>query len=362
MDLKFPRIRTLHQLVRNLESKSPGLESLKLREGPDLELTGSLRVFANDEHEKELVLDGVEDLFKRNFVDDAKSKLLDVLNDSSFYRGFPELATYGWLERHSMWFNPQIKVDHPDVLNPNGSTLDGVLALYNTAFDIKSFGLGAYLANKLIEDLAQKFNLSRVGIEGPMDVDPKTVETDALGQQSAIARELHAHREFKIPSLSWTIRVMPPRPVSMSVRTWEPYKQAEELQFYPFKQAAQFTTKQPFMLIFSYLARLNPFSREESNGFNERFFRSLARRAFIGLSNSPGPLRDLDSRVTNRTLGYASRLLSSLMFVDLETERYHVFFNPRATNPISGGIENFIHNSHPTTDLASYDDFKYDSY
>ena len=335
---------------------------MKLREGPDSDLAGSLQVFANQEHEKELVLDALECLVNRGLLDEAKSKLLEVLNEQSFYRGFPELATYGWLERHSMWFDPQVKFDPPDVLNPNGCILDGVMALYNTAFDIKAFGLSAYLANKLIRDLEEKFGVSRVKIDGKMDVDPKTVQIEAFGKQVEIAKQLRNGIEYRIPPLGWIIDVMPSEPVNTSVRSCAPYKQAEDLQFYPFKRAAQFTTGKPFMLIFAYLPRFNLFLREDSVGFTEKFFRSLARRAFIGLSNDTQPLSNHDPRVKNRTLGDASRLLAGLMFVDLESERYHVFFNPRTANPIARGIEHFARNSHPITDLASYDDFAHDNY
>lgn len=43
-------------------------------------------------------------------------------------------------------------------------------------------------------------------------------------------------------------------------------------------------------------------------------------------------------------------------------EKYHVFSNPRATNPFPGGIMSFIFNSHLHTDMASYDDFEHDNY
>ena len=148
----------------------------------------------------------------------------------------------------------------------------------------------------------------------------------------------------------------------MSVPTWGPYTQAEELRFYPFKQAAQFTTNKPFMLIFGYLRRFNPFLHEDATGFTEKFFRSLARRAFIQLSNDPQPLSNFDERVKGVTLGEASQLLSAIMFIDLDSERYHVFSNPRARNPIRRGIVNLTMDTHPVTDLASYDDFEHDNY
>jgi hypothetical protein len=201
-----------------------------------------------------------------------------------------------------------------------------------------------------------------VKIDGKMDVDPKAVQIEAFGKQIEIAKQLRNGREYRIPSLGWTIDVMPSQPVNTSVRSWDPYKQAEDLQFYPFKQAAQFTTGKPFMLIFAYLPRFNPFLQEDPVGFTEKFFRSLARRAFIGLSDDTQPLSIHDLRVKNRTLGDASRLLSGLMFVDLESERYQVFFNSRTANPIARGIEHFAMNSHPITDLASCDDFAHDNY
>lgn len=230
IDFKFPRIKTLHQLVKNLESKSSVIEPFKLGDTVDKPLAGDALVFANTEHEKELVLDGAEYLVNHGVPGDAKSKLLDILNDDSFYRGFPELATYGWLERHSMGVKPQVDVKHPDVLNPNGCTLDGVLLPYDVAFDIKSFGLAAYLANKLVRDLRENFKIQRVKLEGKMDVDTKDVEADALGQMSTIAKELRAGRDYKIPSLGWRISLMQPVPLSDSVRSWGPYRQAEELR------------------------------------------------------------------------------------------------------------------------------------
>ena len=95
-------------------------------------------MFANTEHEKELILDGVEYLVSQGFRDDSKSKLLVVLNEGSFYRGFPELATYGWLERHSIGVKPQVEVKYPDVPNPNGCGFNRILLPFNFNFDKNS--------------------------------------------------------------------------------------------------------------------------------------------------------------------------------------------------------------------------------
>jgi hypothetical protein len=356
-------IDTRHQLIDDLEKRSSVIGSMALAKAADSQLGDDVGVFANQEHEKELITKAVEYLVTNASLDLAATKrmLEAVFNENKFSGAFTELATYGWLARPSLPFDPQVELRHPEILNQNPTTLDGILSLYDTAFDIKAFGLAAYLANKLARRLLVQG--LKVDVSGPMDVDVKTVQTEALDKLSTIEAHLRAgDNEYKIPSLHWTVAIRPNRPVNTRVRTWGPYKQAEELRFYPFKQAAQFTTKRPFMLIFPYLPRFNPFLREDKIGFTETFFRSLARRAFIQLSSDSQPLANYDDRVSGVTLGEASQLLSGIMFIDLDSERYHVFFNPRAKNPIQPGIVDFTMNTHPITDLASYDDFEHDNY
>jgi hypothetical protein len=66
-------------------------------------------------------------------------------------------------------------------------------------------------------------------------------------------------------------------------------------------------------------------------------------------------------KLTTTTVGKASQLLSAILFVDLETERYYAYFNPRAANPISGGLGDFLLN-YPSRPLPLGDDFQYDDY
>src|SRR4029077_392774 len=130
----------------------------------------------------------------------------------------------------------------------------------------------------------------KVKAEGLVDVDVKTVEKDALGRVESIAADLRAKGVVKLPSLGWTITLIKGRPaLTTAITSSDPYKQAEELRYHPFTDARQFTTQAPFMLIFSYLPRLNLFLHDDSSGLNEKFFRSLARRAFIQLHSDGGP-------------------------------------------------------------------------
>lgn len=336
---------------------------------PDSKLTGDLGVFANQDDEKELVVVAVEQLVTTALLSaaDATSMMNGLLDETKFYGAFSELATYGWLLRHSLHFEPQVEFKHPEIVNPNKSHLDGVLTPYNTAFDIKSFGLGSYLAALFKAKLVAKAPLLRVKLSGRMDVDPKTVEKDAFGKLSEIEADLRTGKTVRIRSLSWTITPIVGRPaVVISETSTNPYKLALELKYYPFSDASQFTTKIPFMLIFSYLPRFNQFLRDDPAGLTQKFFRSLARRAFIELAADTQMAYKYDRRKgmkrSTATVGNASRLLSAILFVDLQTEGYHAFFNPRATNPIPQGIESFTMNSHPVTALRSHDDFKYDDY
>src|SRR5258708_22520506 len=112
------------------------------------------------------------------------------------------------------------------------------------------------------------------------------------------------------------------------------------------------------MLVFPYVPRFNILFTDDSSGVNERFFRSIARLAFIQLSNDSRDCSECDSAVpTGVTVGKASALLSGILFVDLSTERYHVFFNPRAEHPIPQGVESFAMNIHPPNALVWCDDF-----
>jgi hypothetical protein len=89
------------------------------------------------------------------------------------------------------------------------------------------------------------------------------------------------------------------------------------------------------MLIFSHLPRFNLFLSEDSSGLLEKFFRSLARRTFMEHARDTRPCGRYDPKVRAEvSVGEASALLSGIMFIDLGTERYHVFFNPRAKHRI----------------------------
>jgi hypothetical protein len=76
---------------------------------PDRPLTDDLRVFANQDEEKSLILCAVDRLVNLQLcdVEEAQQSLRNLAEGTNFYGTFFELATYGWMFRHSLHFEPQ---------------------------------------------------------------------------------------------------------------------------------------------------------------------------------------------------------------------------------------------------------------
>jgi hypothetical protein len=359
---------TLHELIKDLQENSSAIARMGLETLPDYKLERDLQAFANQPHEKNLVLAAVEGLVTSDLTQASKLEIMvrSLLKEASFYGAFSELATYGWLLQHGFHLEPQVDFEHPNILNPGKATLDGVLQPYGAAFDIKAFGLSHHLATVFRHLLTQGSPPLRVKLEGRMDLDVKAVEKEAFGKLAKIRADLRSGKTVKIRSLSWTITPISGRPPLVTTSTHaNAFRQAEELRHYPFSDASQFTTKTPFLLIFSYLPRFNSFLTEDTQGRPTTFFRSLARRVFIQLSVDSQNVNKYDRRTAMKlskvTVGEASRLLSALLFIDLQSEAYHVFFNPRAVNPFPSTAEDFFFN-HPSRPPPYADDFRYDDY
>lgn len=162
-------IATLHDLIKDLERESSVMSSMALGSKlSDFSLEHDISAFANQDKEKFLVQTALERLVTVQLLDisNAEDMARRLLQETSFYGAFFELATYGWLLRHGLLFEPQVRFDPPEILNQNGCTVDGVLGLFDTAFDIKAFGLATYLANLLLRKLRAKIPGLRATIDG----------------------------------------------------------------------------------------------------------------------------------------------------------------------------------------------------
>lgn len=218
-------ITTLHALIKDLEKGSSLIGSMALAQQlQDSPLANDLGVFANQDEEKALINFALERLVTLQLytIADSEKSTRELIQEHNFYGAFFELATYGWMLRHGLHFQPQVLFNPPDILNAKPCTLDGVLTAYDTAFDIKAFGLAPYLLETFIRKL-QAGGL-RVTVDGPVDVDVKTVQRDALDQLKPIAAELRNKGAVTINSLRWEIKVIKGRPpVVSSTRTSAPY-------------------------------------------------------------------------------------------------------------------------------------------
>jgi hypothetical protein len=142
-------ITTLHDLIKDLERDSSVIGSMGLAQQlQDNPLANDLRVFANQDAEKSLILFAVNRLVETAAfsIADAQKIIHELLLPTNFYGAFFELATYGWMLRHALHFQPQVAFKPPDILSANSCTLDGLLTPYDTAFDVKAFGLAPYLS------------------------------------------------------------------------------------------------------------------------------------------------------------------------------------------------------------------------
>jgi hypothetical protein len=141
-------ISSLHNLIDELESRSPNITSMGLKvKLKDDKLTGGLVNLANKPGELDRMSRSVDGLMQNSGFSaiDAEHAVRNLLTDRHFYGSFCELGAYDWLERHNAPHTAQVALGSQDVLNPNGCTIDGQFTNYHAYFDIKGFGMQAYL-------------------------------------------------------------------------------------------------------------------------------------------------------------------------------------------------------------------------
>ena len=331
---------------------------------PDRELTGGLVNLANTEADIDLVtrsLDGLVNSCSLS-VADAQKTVRDLLSDKNFYGQFCELGAYDWLLKNNAEFIVQKNLTGDNVLNPNGCTIDGLFVERELFFDIKAMGFTHYVTDQFCQRLESRLNGLKVMIDGSMDVAVKDIETFTFGQISQLTNDLQNGGTRYIQQLRWTIRAEEPKKVTISTQESNPYALAEENRFYPFKTAGQFTRNYPFLLMFAYSAQFNINLFTNFSSSAETTFRALSRRAFMQLENDPTPVRNYDSQTAPGTqLGDASRLLSALLFVNIDNGYAWLYINPRATHRLNRRYFEEIFDFMLPYEL-SIDDFEHDDY
>lgn len=356
----------IYDLINELEMRSCHIQHMNLKAGlSDAELDEHPFNLASNSDKLDAICATIDHLIENCGLatSEAKSLIRNLTSQRNFYGSYCELRAYGWLQCHGVKFRTQIQLSAVDVLNPHGCKIDGRINIPSIYFDIKAFGFQEYVAEVFRSSLEALLPGMTVTIDGSMDNDVSDINSHAFGTIQSLAATMKNGGVHKIPQLHWTIHVGKPEPVSVSTQEINPYRLAEENRYYPFKGARQFTRNKSFLLIFPYSAAFNRMLGQNFTGSTEITLRSLARRAFMQLSHDQTSARKFDKSVApNVTIANASKLLSGLLFIDLDKEAAGwLFLNPRATHNLSKDSMDQVFDFNWPQSL-SFDDFSYDNY
>jgi hypothetical protein len=281
-------LQTRHEWIQKLAQLSEHIARIEsyLTDGA---LDPDAYNLANCDAHSRLIARAAEGLILREASSPQEvEKLLGDLIGRQTYGAFAEIAAYEWLSRHPLRFTAQVKMESTEVLATKGSTLDGRIDFYDVYFDVKAFGLTGRLAQRLKEKLQKDFPGEEVLIEESWDVSPEEFG-DLIRSSEQIASELRQKRYARRGRLN--IRIQETRPVTVSMRSSDPYLLANEYALFPFSDAKQFTRKRPFILLFVVHPWFNALTvHNDFAGKDTIFTRSLARRAFMQFASDGRPL------------------------------------------------------------------------
>ena len=359
--------RSLHQAIHRLSDESTVIRDMALETKIDnAKLEGHMFNFANSNRHLSEIASAVDALADNldNPLLEAEKLLLPLFKPGTFYGSYHELRVYGWLLKNEVRFTAQSPVDETQVMNPNGSILDGKIDDIEVYFDIKSFGF-QYRAK---EDFRLKLSRelkSRVVIDGPMDVSIADIARYTFPRTNTIVAQLRETGVSTVPELHWDISTKTGRAVTTETTTTDAYRLAEENRYYAMNFAKQFTRTSPFLLIFGFGYEFNGSLHVNFANHTDTFFRSMARRLFMELVNDTRDIHELpdgySNELENVTVSHVAKLLSGVLFVNLDEDTSWLFTNPNATNPITDyHVEQMFDFEIPHRMLI--DDFAHDNY
>jgi len=267
--------------------------------------------FANSDDHNTAFARCVDGLSASGASDDTLRDYLGTLtNGNNTYGTASELLTYLWLLDHGVPFKIQIPMTAADVLNPNGSVLDGKLTFSSDVFfDIKGFGFQENMVKRLTDRLEADIPGKWIAPQGSWDVSAESLEDLLAGGYKPLRDELRQNLIAKRDGLEFVKRER--RQVRVSHHVVDPYQFAAENSSYLFRFAKQFCRNHPFFLIVAYHPWLGGQALNTNFAdFTPTATRSLARRTFIQF------LKDT-SLVFNITKAEASKLLSGIAFVNV---------------------------------------------
>jgi hypothetical protein len=244
--------------------------------------------------------------------DAAIRSLIGELTFRKTYGAFSELVAYKWFGDAGVDFTAQVPMTSAQVVNPNGSIIDGRVTLANgkvACFDIKGFGFVAHKIKILQNRLEEKLPGKTVLVEGAWNVSIDALQ-DLLDYNgfSALVSDLQKSPVVKRDPLEF--RVQNKQRVTISVHEMTPLELAQENREYPLRFASQYARQEPFLLVFI----IHPwFSQGElhqnAGSFVDRFTKELSKLAFVSFQSDT-------TLVEGVPCADATKLLSSLVFLN----------------------------------------------
>ncbi|MBX9645530.1 MAG: hypothetical protein K2X57_00565 [Xanthobacteraceae bacterium] len=352
-------VTTIHSLIKELEPPSPKIAALDLCSTiQDEQIDGERSIFGNNHDEIRMVGRSAEKLLVSQAA--LRKMMTDLLSQKNFYGQLCEFAVYDWLQRNEAGFQVQIPLTGAEVLNRNGTDIDGLFEGRDVYFDIKGFGFEAYVREKFRAKLESMVNKGRITIDGARDNAVKDIE-GAFRKLKDLTTELHQAGIAKIPELDWTLRTSTSS-LTVEMNTVDPYWTAEENWYYPFKTARQFHRGAAFVLVFAFSPTFNGLMSVNFEGSTDVVLRSLARRAFLQTKGDATPISKLDPAADpTLSLDQAAQLLSGILFLNFANDKSWLFLNPRAARPLKKDFVPQIFDFMLPHGMA-IDDFAHDNY
>ena len=292
--------------------------------------------FSNSKEHSKAIAHVLEELAKSGVDDTLISKFVTDLTTRNMWGTFCELSAYDFLQSGGHNFEIQIPVTGADILNPNGSDLDGLLHLgeEKVFFDAKAFGFTEHLVKLLVDRLMIDLSPLFVKAQGSLDVSVNMLNELLSINYGALKSELTKSHQATRGTIVFTTHQ--PSTVQVSSRTVVASSLANENKDYVFRFAKRFARHSPFFLFFT----IHPWVgsiRLHNNFANEvdNFTSEFARLTFTAHASDTSPVFDI-------TRAAAADLLTGIVFINAwqgeparEQPFYRCFINSRATNTIT---------------------------
>ena len=267
--------------------------------------------FSNSDEHQVLLNRSFTDFHSRS-GDVLLKNLIGELTFRKTYGAFSEIAAYDWLAKNGIDFETQVPLGPADVVNPNGSAIDGKLRLgtKDVYFDVKGFGFYEHKFAILKKKIEREFSDEEVVVEGgtfgSIDSIQDLLEWNGF---NALLAELRSDKKAKRDALQFQVRAK--RKVSISIHEPDPVRSAESNREYPLSFGQQFTRNTPFILFFV----IHPwFSKgaihQNFAGYTDQFCRKLCDLTFDSFCKDQTLLFGLEKREL-------AKLLSGIAFINV---------------------------------------------